>query len=181
MIIKRATLEDLKYIESLAKKESQSIGFIPKVRYEAAIIGKRIREAAQPNCNDKLYMCFEDNEPVGFVLGSSGKKSKGAIAKVSQICIQEDARLLERGKGLLNAFTWDCENRGIFDFQCACADDLDSNLFWKAMGWELIGQRKGRHYSNTWKDSSGRIVNLYMFRKNNLIRVGVREAEGDSL
>ncbi len=170
MIVKKATLEDLKYIEMLSKKESRSLGFIPKARYEASIIGKRMNEKSQPNCNDKIFMCFENDDPVGFVLGSSGRKSTGLVGKVHQICIQDDARLIERGKALLNEWSLDCENRGINDFACGCADDLESNKFWDAMGWEKVGERRGIFYGTS-KQTSGRLINVYHKQINSLFNI----------
>jgi N-acetylglutamate synthase-like GNAT family acetyltransferase len=157
--IRVATIADLKYIESLANKESKAVGFIPRVAYESAITGKKSSEHRwSDTCNDKIFLCIENEDPVGFVMISYGK-----IAKVNQICIQEDARRIERGKLLINQAIRHGAGKGIFDFGCGCADDLESNKFWQAMGWDKVKQRKGIHFSNTWKESSGRTINLYRF------------------
>jgi len=167
MNIRLANLEDLKYIDSLSKKESKSIGFIPKARYEAAIVGRRLKEKEKPTCNDKLLICYENDEPVGFLIASNGKDVATKVAKVHQICIQEDARLIERGKALLNYWIDFCSKIGIFDYSCGCAEDLDSNLFWKAMGWEHIDTRMGIFYGTS-KQSSKRIVNIYRYETDTL-------------
>ena len=91
------------------------------------------------------------------------------VSKVNQICIQDDARLLERGKALLESVIGHGNKLGKLDFACGCADDLESNKFWQAMGWRLISKRHGRHYSNTWKDSSDRLVNIYHFQTDSLL------------
>jgi hypothetical protein len=162
--VRPATLADMKYITSLANKESKSIGFIPKSAYEAAITGTKPSEHRwSDTCNDKIYICSENNDPVGFVMMSYGIR-----AKVNQICIQEDARLLERGHALLQSGINHATSRGIHDFGCGCADDLESNYFWNAMGWQKVGTRKGIHFSNTYKESSDRLVNLYTFQTNSL-------------
>jgi len=154
MIIKPATLDDLKYIDSLAKGESKSLGFIPKARYEASIVGRRMKEPSQPACNDKLIMCFENDDPVGFVLGSQ--------TKVHQIVLQEDARMLERGKALLKEYIDDSLIKGYRTFSCGCADDLESNVFWKAMGWDKVSERNGIYYGTS-KQSSKRKINNYIY------------------
>ena len=156
--IKLATLEDLKYITSLANKEGHAIGFIPKIAYEAAITGIKTGHRWSLTCNDKLWLAFENEDPVGFVLASFGK-----IVKVNQICIQEDARKIERGKMLLTTLQNYASKIGKYSFGCGCANDLESNIFWKAMGWQYVSQRNGIHFSNTWKQSSGRIVNIYRY------------------
>ena len=164
MITREATLEDLKYIISLSQKESKAIGFIPKVAYEAAITGSKPSiHRWSDTCNDKIFVCVENSDPVGFVMASFGYSSK-----INQICIQEDARLFERGKELLNKVIKHGASRGKFDFSCGCADDLESNAFWKVMGWEKVGERNGISYKNTWKESSNRKINIYSWQEMSL-------------
>ena len=171
MVIRTALIEDLKYIISLANKESKSIGFIPKCAYEAAIIGlKPSIHRWSDTCNDKIFMCIENGDRVGFVMASFGN-----VVKINQICIQEDARMLERGKALLDAVINHGYKRGRYDYSCGCADDLESNLFWKAMGWEKVNERHGMHFSNTWKESSKRKVNIYSWQEMSLFTQNLKE------
>jgi hypothetical protein len=162
-MIRLATENDISYIISLSKKESPAIGFIPSPAYKAAITGQKFGKRWSLTCNDKLFVCEENKDLVGFVLFSYG-----AIAKCNQICIQEDARMFERGKSLLNAAIKQGESVGIIDFSCGCADDLPSNLFWELMGWTKVGERKGISHKNTWKESSGRKVNIYRYQSFSL-------------
>lgn len=156
--IREATIEDIKYIISLSNKEGHAIGFIPKPAYEAAITGIKSGKRWSLTCNDKLWIAEENGDRVGFLLASFGE-----IVKVNQICIQEDARKIERGKLLLSSLTNYGDKIGKFNYGCGCADDLESNIFWKAVGWNYISQRNGIHFSNTWKQSSKRIVNIYRY------------------
>jgi hypothetical protein len=48
-------------------------------------------------------------------------------------------------------------------FSAGCADDLESNIFWKAMGWICIAQRMGISHKNTWKQTSKRVINVYRY------------------
>lgn len=162
-MIKSATLADISYIVSLANKESFCLGFIPKMAYEAAITGIKTGKRWSNTCNDKIFVCEENNDLVGFVMFSYGK-----ISKVNQICIQSDARLIERGKALLSAGIAHGNLRGIEDFGCGCADDLASNFFWLQMGWVKVGDRNGISHKNTWKQTSKRKVNLYRYQTNSL-------------
>lgn len=162
-MIRSATLDDVPYIVSLANKESFCLGFIPKPAYEAAITGVKTGKRWSTTCNDKLFVCVENGDLVGFVMFSYGK-----VAKCNQICIQEDARLIERGRALLSAAVSHGNLRGIEDFACGCADDLPSNFFWRTMGWVKCGDRKGISHKNTWKESSKRTVNIYRFQTNSL-------------
>lgn len=162
-MIRQAKLEDIPYIVSLSKKESFCLGFIPKMAYEAAITGIKKGKRWSPVCNDKLFVCEENGDLVGFVMFSYGNPSK-----CNQICIQQDARLIERGKALLSAAITHGNLRGIEDFACGCADDLPSNFFWKQMNWIKVGQRNGISHKNTWKETSKRLVNIYRYQTNSL-------------
>jgi len=162
-LIRLATLLDIPYIVSLSKKESFCLGFIPKSAYEAAITSFKSGKRWSNTCNDKLFVCEENGDLVGFVMFSYGNPSK-----CNQICIQEDARLIERGQALLSAAIAHGNLCGIEDFACGCADDLPSNFFWKKMGWLKVGERKGISHKNTWKETSKRVVNLYRYQTNSL-------------
>jgi len=163
MKVRLAELNDLKYIHSLSKIESNALGFIPNTAYEAAITGEKTGKRWSNTCNDKLWLCEENGDKVGFLLMSFGRWSK-----VNQIAIQEDARRIERGKALIDAGMKHGQSRGIQDFACGCADDLASNQFWKGVGWKQLGDRKGISHKNTWKETSKRKVNIYHFQQNSL-------------
>ena len=163
MKVRLAELNDLKYIHSLSKIESNALGFIPNTAYEAAITGEKTGKRWSNTCNDKLWLCEENGDKVGFLLMSFGRWSK-----VNQIAIQEDARRIERGKALIDAGMKHGQSKGIQDFACGCADDLASNQFWKGVGWKQLGDRKGISHKNTWKETSKRKVNIYHFQQNSL-------------
>jgi hypothetical protein len=162
-MIRKATLDDIPYIVSLANKESMCLGFIPKMAYAAAVTGVKTGKRWSLTCNDQLFVCEENGDLVGFVMFSYGNPSK-----VNQICLQADARLIARGKALLSAGVSHGNLRGIDDFACGCADDLPSNLFWRQMGWVKVGERNGISHQNTWKESSKRKVNIYRYMTNSL-------------
>jgi len=163
-IVREALIKDLKYVVSLSKKESFSLGFIPKMAYESAITGEKTGKRWSKVCNDKLFVCSCNNELVGFCLASFGKiNSIYRVGKIAQICLQEDARKLERGRLLLNAILKWGKLVKTYAFNAGCADDLESNLFWKAMGWIKVGQRFGISHKNTWIQTSKRKVNIYSY------------------
>ena len=128
-MIRSAVIADIPYIVSLSKKESFCLGFIPKMAYTAAITGIKTGKRWSNTCNDKLFVCEENGDLVGFVMFSYGNP-----AKCNQICIQEDARLIERGKALLSAAISHGNLRGIEYFACGCANDLPSNFFQGQIG-----------------------------------------------
>tara|TARA_R110000824_G_scaffold10764_3_gene47111 strand:- start:1472 stop:2026 length:555 start_codon:yes stop_codon:yes gene_type:complete len=170
-IIREAKLIDLKYIVHLSKIESTCLGFIPKMAYESAITGIKTGKRWSNICNDKMWVCECNGDLVGFVLASFGRAGNKKQGKIAQICIQEDARLINRGRILLDAVISHGKSVNTFGFSCGCADDLPSNFFWKLMGWQKVGARKGRSHKNTWEDSKkGRTVNLYKYDEFDLFQ-----------
>lgn len=164
-IIRLAELKDIPYIIDLSKKEAKSIGFIPKMAYESAITGSKTGKRWSNVCNDKIWVCEVNGDLVGFVLSSFGRHNAMIkVGKIAQICLQTDARLIQRGRLLLESvIKFGDKTHNTLAWSCGCADDLESNIFWKAMGWIKIGERKGISYTNTWKQTSDRKVNLYTF------------------
>jgi ribosomal protein S18 acetylase RimI-like enzyme len=163
-IVRLAEINDLLYIVDLSKKESKSIGFIPKMAYESAITGVKKGKRWSDVCNDKIWVCENNSDLVGFCLSSFGTGiGADRRGKIAQICIQEDARQISRGRHLLAHVIIHGESIGCRSMGCGCADDLDSNFFWKAMGWKLVSQRKGISHTNTWKQTSDRVVNIYHY------------------
>ena len=166
--VRFACKEDLPYINDLSKKESRSLGFIPNPAYLSAITGIKTGKRWSSVCNDKLFVCECDGDVVGFCLASFGNAQGNVMTrtgKIAQICLQADARMLQRGGVLLDAIVAQGEKVYTYNWSCGCADDLESNIFWQAMGWTKVGQRRGISHKNTWKQTSKRIVNLYMFSK----------------
>lgn len=173
--VKFALLKDLPYIIDLSKKENHSLGFIPKMAYESAITGVKTGDRWSNVCNDKIWVCEVNGDLVGFVLASFGiPNSIWKYGKIAQICLQVDARMMDRGRLLLASVINYGQKVGTLSFSCGCADDLPSNLFWQTMGWTKINQRNGISHKNTWKQTSKRKVNIYrydpfdMFLINNL-------------
>ena len=163
-IVRFAETKDLPYIVDLSKKESQSLGFIPKMAYESAITGIKTGKRWSDTCNDKIWVCECNGDLVGFVLSSFGRvNASWKYGKIAQICLQVDARMMQRGRILLDSVLEYGKTVGTLSFNCGCADDLPSNLFWQTMGWTQISQRNGISHKNTWKQTSKRKVNIYRY------------------
>ena len=170
--VRAAILEDVPYILNLTKKEAHSLGFIPKPAYTAAITGIKTGKRWSNVCNDRMWVCTNNGDLVGFVLASFGNyRSKDSRrGKIAQICIQSDARKFERGRNLLAHVVGYGASSGCHDFGCGCAEDLESNRFWNAMNWNHVGDRLGISHTNTWKQTSKRKINLYQYDDPTIIR-----------
>jgi len=160
--VRFSKLEDIKYVISLSKKENHSLGFIPKMAYESAITGIKTGDRWSNVCNDKLFVIECNGDLVGFCLASFGiPNAISKKGKIAQICLQTDARKFLRGRKLLDSVVEYGKTQGTMAFSAGCADDLESNLFWQAMGWVCIAQRMGISHKNTWKQTSKRVINIY--------------------
>ena len=123
--IRRASLEDLKYLDWLRKKEGDALGFIPMQRYEMEVNGER---------HGSIYLTWDNGDPTGFIYAThSGRGTTHII----QAAVQEDARRMERASLLVDAVVADGQKRRSWLTSLRCADDLDSNHFWEALGFTL--------------------------------------------
>jgi N-acetylglutamate synthase-like GNAT family acetyltransferase len=120
--IRLATLADLSYIEHLRRQESDAIGFIPIQRYEMEIDGRR---------HGTMLLAFENDDPVGFIYATH---NRAGVTHIQQVAVQEDARMLERGKLLVDGVTKELD----WLVSCRCAADLESTNFWEALGFNLL-------------------------------------------
>ncbi len=168
--VRHAKLEDIPYVISLSKKESHSLGFIPKMAYEAAITGIKTGDRWSTTCNDKLFLIESNGDLLGFCLASFGQfNAISKKGKIAQICLQTDARKFLRGRLLLDYVVEYGATQGTYAFSAGCADDLESNLFWQSMGWINIAKRLGISHKNTWKQTSNRLINIYRFDPNDFL------------
>ena len=141
-----------------------SLGFIPKMAYESAITGIKKGKRWSDVCNDKLFVIECNRDLVGFCLASFGRPNAiNKQGRIAQIALQEDARLLQRGRLLLDTVIDYGYSVFTCGWSCGCADDLPSNIFWQSMGWSKVGERRGISHKNTWKQTSQRQVNIYKF------------------
>jgi GNAT superfamily N-acetyltransferase len=137
LTVRDATVADLRYIVSLAKREYEAIGFIPSSRYEGTVT--RCGEHARPGA--WLWIAEAEGEPIGFALGSNGVP--GGSVKVLQLCVQEDARRLDFGTAIVTeaeAVAGAIQRPGV---SLAVAADLEASRFWEANGYGLLRLEEG--------------------------------------
>ena len=133
-VIGNATL----YADSLARKNSEALSFIPKPRLE------------QYAANGQLMIAIENGEPCGFLLHGNG----WPVMRIYQSCIQYDARRREHGFKLIALLIGKAAQHGYEAICLKCAADLEANAFWREAGFRFIraipgGTRRGRTL-NVW-------------------------------
>ena len=123
--VKPATLDDLTFVDSLRKREGNALGFIPIQRYEMEVNGER---------KGSLYLSWDNGDPTGYIYAThSGRGTTHII----QVAVQEDARRMERATALLDSVRADAAARHSWLLSLRCADDLEANEFWAALGFSL--------------------------------------------
>lgn len=115
----------LRYALHLTALHRRELGFIPSTSYEAMVAARRLRLAAV------------DEDPVGILLVGPIKRD----TRVYQACVQEDARRIYHGSGLLTELVQEATAAGAHRISLWCASDLPSNAFWQACGFARTRSR----------------------------------------
>ena len=145
-----ATENDLKFILDLQRKFSNQIGFIPRSKTEFEL-SKGNFLLGKLNCLD-----------AGFLYVLPGLSCQPETTAIIQAAVRFDAQRMCLGLKLVEQLELISFLRGSLILQASCREDLESNLFWQAAGFSIVGTRPGGK-------ARGFIVNI--FRKS--LREGV--------
>ena len=126
ILVRTSTVADLLVIDKLQKENSYAVGFVPNTYFEKEVYGG-IK-------NSILLICECNNDPVGYIYLTPGKGAY-KYGKIQQIAIRDDARRLHYGTALIDVCRQFCEEFGRKGFTLRCRVDLESNAFWKALGF----------------------------------------------
>jgi len=160
--VRTSTSKDILLIDKLQKENSYAVGFIQKTIWDKYVFGGER--------NFVVLICEANNDAVGYVLITPGKTNL-SYAKIQQIAIRNDARRLKYGTALLDCCRQFCETFNRSGFTLRCRTDLDSNLFWKSLGFENYATwEKGKINHVGFKASAD--INLWKIDLNkNIIRL----------
>lgn len=125
--VRTSSISDMLLIDKLQKENSYAVGFIQKTIWDRYVFGGER--------NFVVFICEANNDAVGYVLITPGK-SAYRYAKIQQIAVRNDARRLYYGTALLDVCRQFCEQFHRIGFTLRCRVDLESNMFWKSLGFE---------------------------------------------
>ena len=114
----------VRYAVDLQAKNSDALGFLPKIVFE------RGAEAG------RLFLGLLNNQPCGYIIVGSGYQG---ILRCPQVCIPHDARRRLYGAALVDAVERYGESIGCHRRVVRCASDLAANEFWTSVGYSLVG------------------------------------------
>jgi hypothetical protein len=126
---------DWLFIDSLRKREGSALGFIPKDTYLSVLnrvpMANRTRYRYQ-----RILVTIDNGDLTGFTYASYG--SDWAI--ITQIVVQADARRWHRALLMVDEVERDAKAYGKQGITCRVAYDLESNFFWRAIGYTPVKQ-----------------------------------------
>lgn len=155
--VRTSTIKDLLIVDKLMKENTNAVGFIPKTYFEKAVWGGEK--------NAMVFICEANNDEVGYVYITPAKGSY-KYAKIQQIAIRNDARRLHYGTALIDVCRQFCETFGRVGFTLRCRVDLDSNNFWKALGFTRYGTWQKGQYHPTARMKASDDINLWKIELN---------------
>jgi hypothetical protein len=139
-ILRPGKIEDWNYIDSLRKRESNALGFIPKNSYTSVL--SKTADGVRKRFEYIRINVVEDN---GDLTGFCYATFHEIVARIQQIVVQEDARRWYRASMLETAVREEAIKSNCVGISCRVAFDLESNFFWKAIGYQPI-----RQITSTW-------------------------------
>lgn len=90
----------------------------------------------------RLVAVSRNGDLVGFVAWDPG--GLDFAARIMQIWVRPDARMIEHGRALLSRVERDALAMGCPRVRLWCAEDLQANAFWAAMDFTAEARRLGR-------------------------------------
>jgi N-acetylglutamate synthase-like GNAT family acetyltransferase len=124
--IRRARPQDLKFLSHLQKKYSNELGFLPTAALQWYVEQQRVG------------VVLENNEPAGYVLGRTHYKYQPLMRPITQTAIAFDARRRHLGMALIQRVEQHARDERQMAMQAICAENLDANDFWLALGFEHV-------------------------------------------
>lgn len=125
-VLSRATLSDLRFIDSLQKKFGRSLGFLPTAALELNL------EAGN------VDLCLENGEPAGYLLCRPRLAWQPLLASIVQAAVCMDAQRRHHGLALLLQVEERALAAGQVALQANCAVGVEANEFWAAAGFKPI-------------------------------------------
>lgn len=125
--------EIIRLAEHATRLDGHAIGFLPTAAWEKGI------------AQGHVAAIYNNDDLVGWSLYGTNAIRE---CRILQIWIRPDARLILHGRALVDAIEQrTVREQNIWCLRLWCADDLEANVFWPALGFKRKTWRWGR--SNT--------------------------------
>jgi hypothetical protein len=126
------------FCETLRRRDSDALGYIPAIAYQEALARGRVA------------IEYENDEPCGFAFWGRRKR----LIRIYQCVIHQDCRRILHATRLVAQTLAQPAAAGAAELALRVGDDLPANHFWQAIGCKLTGSQRGGK-------RRGRRINLY--------------------
>jgi ribosomal protein S18 acetylase RimI-like enzyme len=156
--IRLATMDDFNAIDALQKKYNRALSFFPQEQFEGYIKKDGIRVAVQGqgargegqgnagatrDADSSLAPCPSPLAPIlGYVVSVDRYKHRDELGVIFQLCVAPGAHRKLVGAALVRE-VFEKSAYGTRLYCLWCAQDLDANHFWEAMGFVPLAFRAG--------------------------------------
>jgi len=130
LVVRNARELDIAFIDKLQKENAHAVGFIQRTIWDDYVFGG--------GRNFVVFICEKNADMVGYVLLTPGKGAN-TYTRIQQIAVREDARRLDYGSALIAVVRDFCETFNRTGARLRCRQDLESNKFWQALGFQKYG------------------------------------------
>lgn len=117
-------MDTLEFIVGLMKQDYPALSFIPYTTVQNRYIQ-----------NGQYILSDRNGNPNGYLL--HGVAKPGQYLSVAQAMIDYDFRNRDYGRAMIEELIKRAEMKSCKGITLRCAEGLESNLFWQAMGFEL--------------------------------------------
>ncbi len=157
--VRPGTLEDIPFLDSLQKKHTKQVGWMPTKQLEGKInaghvlVAEERSEVRDQRSGDRSEIRGErsaltsdfrplTSAPVGYCIGNDQYFKRDDVGIIYQLNVVPDRRRGLVGATLLKAM-FDRAAYGCKLFCCWCAQDIEANHFWEACGFVPLAFRTG--------------------------------------
>ena len=137
-------IDTVPFVVDLMRKNYEAVGFIQSTAVEFI------------HSREQVLVQYENDDPCGYLIHGTGYP----LMRVYQVCMCFDARRQLGATNLIHQLVAKAESFGCSGISLWCADDLDANQFWQAIGAQYVGQRIGGR-------KRGRMHNRYFLTLSN--------------
>jgi hypothetical protein len=148
--VRPGTMDDLSFIDSLQKMHTRQVGWMPTKQFEGKIRLGHVLVAEQvASC--ELLVASEDQPatrnkqpatPLGYLIGNDQYFKRDDLGIIYQLNVAPTKQRGLIGASLLKA-QFDRSAYGCKLYCCWCAQDIEANRFWEAMGFVPLAFRAG--------------------------------------
>ncbi len=153
-------MNDFEFIVGLMRDNYEAVGFLPRIA-----VSNYLTERSHVLIPNKGYLLYENPKPY-------------QILRIAQSCVDYDLRQRGYGQQMIAQVIADAEAHYVSAIRLRCAENLDANNFWAAMGFEkirILSPDNQRHRRiNVWQKT----ITAGLFESLTSAEYGWREVRG---